>query len=79
MKLTVEDVVQLTGLTAGTVREYARRMKVGTIEGRRKVFTKAEAKQIQTGELPKITKKSTSTKRVASRSRANAKTPAKRR
>ena len=77
--MTVEDVAQLTGLTAGTVREYARRMKLGTIEGRKKVFTKAEAKELQFGELPKPAKKKPSTKRVAARSRSNAKVVTKRR
>ena len=78
MKLTVEDVAQLTGLTAGTVREYARRMKLGTIEGRKKVFTKAEAKELQFGELPKPSKKP-ATKNPATRSLSRSKKPAKRR
>lgn len=74
MKLTVEDVAQLTGLAPGTVREYARRMGVGKIEGRRKYFTKAEAKQIESGELPKPVKKA-----AASSTRSKSKTLAKRR
>ena len=79
MKLTVEDVAQLTGFTAGTVREYARRMGLGTIEGRKKVFTKAEAKELQFGELPKPATKKPSTKRVASGIRSKAKVSSKRR
>lgn len=60
MKLTIEDVAEMTGFTPGTVREYARRMGLGKKEGRRKYLTKAEVKQIESGELPKpTTKKST--------------------
>lgn len=57
MKLTAEEIAEITGLTPGTVREYARRMGLGKKEGRRKYYTKAEAKQIESGELPKAAPK----------------------
>lgn len=49
MKLTIEEVAQLTGLAPRTVGAYARRLGLGSKEGRRKYFTKAEAKQIGSG------------------------------
>ena len=70
MKLTVEDVAKLTGFTAGTVREYARRMRLGTIEGRKKFFTKAEVKQLQTGKLPKATKPTRSVRKTKKSARS---------
>lgn len=72
MKLTIEDVAEMTGFTPGTVREYARRMGLGKKEGRRKYLTKADVKQIETGELPKPTSKK-STKEVRTRSKAQTK------
>lgn len=71
MKLTIEDVAEMTGLTPATVREYARRMGVGRREGRRKYFTKSEARQIDSGELPKQTPKKT-TSRNRSKSKKTA-------
>ncbi len=57
MKLTVQDVARLTGLSISTVRQYSWRMHVGTKVGNKKFFTNAEAKKISTGDLPKLTKK----------------------
>lgn len=54
MKLTVKDVAQSTGLSIGTVRSYAWRLKLGKREGRYKVFTLREAKLIDTGKLPPL-------------------------
>ena len=74
MKLTAEEIAEITGLTPGTVREYARRMGLGKREGNRKYYTKAEAKQIESGELPKPT-----SKKSASANKAKPKTTTKRR
>jgi hypothetical protein len=52
MKLTAEEVSKLTGFTKATVLNYAWRLGVGKIEGRQKVFTKAEVKRIDSGKLP---------------------------
>ena len=54
MKLTVKDVARITGLSIGTVRSYAWRLKLGKREGRSKVFTLEEAKLIDTGKLPPL-------------------------
>jgi hypothetical protein len=53
MKLSVNDVARMTGLSISTVRQYSWRMKVGTKEGTRKFFTRDEAKRIGSGNLPK--------------------------
>lgn len=46
MKLSVEAVAKMTGLSPSTVRQYAWERKIGKIEGRAKVFTLAEAKKL---------------------------------
>ena len=46
MKLTIQAVAKMTGLTESTVRQYAWQKKLGKLEGRTKVFTLAEAKKL---------------------------------
>jgi hypothetical protein len=49
MKLTVQDVAKITGLSIATVRQYSWRMKLGTKVGTKKFFTSVEAKKIGSG------------------------------
>ena len=46
MKLTIQAVAKMTGLSESTVRQYAWQKKLGKLEGRTKVFTLAEAKKL---------------------------------
>jgi len=48
MKYTVESIAKATGLAGSTIQRYAWSMKLGKIEGKRKVFTEAEAKKLST-------------------------------
>jgi hypothetical protein len=46
LKLTVQAVAKMTGLSESTVRQYAWEKKLGKRDGKSKVFTVAEAKEI---------------------------------
>jgi hypothetical protein len=46
LKLTIQAVAKMTGLSESTVRQYAWQKKLGKLEGRTKVFTLAEAKKL---------------------------------
>ena len=46
MKLTIQAVAKMTGLSESTVRQYAWQKKLGKLEGRTKVFTLTEAKKL---------------------------------
>ena len=46
LKLTIQVVAKMTGLSESTVRQYAWEKKLGKLEGRTKVFTLAEAKKL---------------------------------
>ena len=67
MKLTIQAVAKMTGLSESTVRQYAWERKLGKQEGRQRVFTLAEAKKLggskEGSNKRKKTKKSTTTKR----------------
>jgi Helix-turn-helix domain len=45
MKLTAEDVAKATKLSVATVRVYAVQKKIGTKEGNKRFFTKADLKK----------------------------------
>ncbi len=70
MTHTVESISRATGLAGSTIQKYAWNMKLGRIEGKRKIFTEAEAKKLGLG-----ARRSPSAKR-AGRPRANAVLPA---
>lgn len=72
MKLTVEDVAKMTGLSISTVRQYSWRMKLGTKEGTRKMFSREEAKKLSSGSVPAV--KSTA-KKAPARKPAKSKKP----
>jgi predicted transcriptional regulator len=76
MKLSVEDVAKMTGLSVSTVRQYSWRMKVGTKEGTRKLFTREEAKKIGSGTLPAA--KRAKTKKAKGKKPKSVKKPAAR-
>jgi hypothetical protein len=69
MKLTVEDVSQMTGLSKHTVLQYAWEKKLGKKEGRQKFFTLAEAKKLgglkDASKMKKGVKKQVAKKRKA--------------
>jgi hypothetical protein len=46
LKLTIQAVAKMTGLSESTVRQHAWQKKLGKLEGRTKVFTLAEAKKL---------------------------------
>jgi hypothetical protein len=46
VKITIQAVAKMTGLSESTVRQYAWEKKLGKLEGRTKVFTLAEAKKL---------------------------------
>ncbi len=46
MKFTVEQVAKLTKLSAATVRVYASRQKLGTREGNKRYFSKADVNKL---------------------------------
>jgi hypothetical protein len=46
MKLTVKDVAKLSGLSESTIRVYSWRKKLGTVEGGKKYFTRAEVSKM---------------------------------
>jgi hypothetical protein len=47
MKLTAEDVAKATKLSVATVRVYASQKKLGTKEGNKKFFSKADIKKFR--------------------------------
>jgi hypothetical protein len=46
LKLTIQAVAKMTGLSESMVRQYAWEKKLGKLEGRTKVFTLAEARKL---------------------------------
>lgn len=46
LKLSIQAVAKMTGLSESTVRQYAWQKKLGKLEGRTKFFTLAEAKKL---------------------------------
>ncbi len=73
MKLTAEDVAKATKLSIATVRVYAAQKKLGTREGNRRFFTKADLEKFRSS-APSPRK---SSKRKAGRPKAAKKTAAK--
>ena len=69
MKLTVEAVAKMTGLSASTVRQYAWERKIGTKEGRLRVFTIAEAKRL--GGLKEGTRRKRPRRKAVAKPRAS--------
>lgn len=49
MKLTAEQVAEMTKLSVGTVRVYASRQKLGTREGNKRFFSKDDVKKLTKG------------------------------
>ena len=52
MKLTVKDVAKLSGLSESTIRVYSWRKKLGTVEGGKKYFTRAEVSKMSKAAKP---------------------------
>lgn len=69
MKYTVDSISKATGLAGSTIQRYAWSMKLGKIEGKKKIFTETEAKKLGLGAKKAISVNS-------GRPRANALPPA---
>jgi hypothetical protein len=67
LKLTIQSVAKMTGLSESTVRQYAWERKLGKRGGRTKVFTLAEAKKL--GGLKSASAKRQKPKKSVSRRR----------
>ena len=68
LKLTIQAVAKMTGLSESTVRQYAWERKLGKREGRTKVFTLAEAKKLgglKSASAAKRERKKPTTKKAA--------------
>ncbi len=57
MRLTVDQVSDLTGLPVPTIRVYASRLKLGTRIGNNRFFSQADVQRILKGKRPETEKK----------------------